>query len=674
MKIGLDFINHTPVFQMNDPTCFDSRWSRVYGATEDIKNERYLFPAFPPFIENVLHDLTKVHKSITLTENAQNWVNSLKSHSELLAQAQQRNFVTPSFSHQLEGYAEVVQNYRWILNWEMGTGKSKVIIDAIPEFEGKVLILCPRIATHNWVKEIKLHSGGLLSATRLTGSRASKLKQLAESKDYDVLISSYDTARIYGIPKLFPKVIEFLRQYNRVPNPKFIKILKSINDEKEQIHCVQEWVANRATPQEIAKYLQSKIRGEPQWLSDFPYITIVGDESHKVKRIQSARTKVCLQLSRKATRRYLLTGTLSQGDPRDLYPQLKFLAPYVTPENFTTFKSTFLVMSPHNDHIVVGFKNLHVLNKRVAEISSQKKLEECVDLPERRFESIEFELSPAQRRDYNYVVKEWAIERPDAPALEIQNGAIRVNKLLQLCSGFIYVPQDTGICNTCDKVEYCVSRRIQPGNSQCDLRHLIDKTAKEELRYSPNPKLQALESLLEGIVPSAKSIVWANYTAELDDIETLFKKNNWGYVRVDGSTTHKIKQMEERFQKDGQCRLYLGQISTGIAITLTAAKYTIYYSRSWKADDRDQSLGRAFRIGQNQKTVVYDICAAKTLEIQQLIALKNKKDVSQLLTEKINCTLCREYCRCVEDGTNPWSDTCVLSTKASRKIASVRTV
>jgi len=299
---------------------------------------------------------------------------------------------------------------------------------------------------------------------------------------------------------------------------------------------------------------------------------------------------------------------------------------------------------------------------------------ECVDLPERRFEIVEFELSPAQRRDYNYVVNNWAIERPDAPDLDIQNGAIRVSKLLQLCSGFVYVPQDTGICDTCGKVGLCVGRRILPGTKGCDLKHLVDPADRETLRYTPNPKLKTLESLLDGIVPSSKTLIWAAHTAELDDIEELLRKNKWKYVRVDGSTTGKIKEMEKVFQEDDTCRVYLGQISTGIAITLTAATYTIYYSRSWKPDDRDQSLGRNFRIGQTQKTVVYDICGAKTLEVQQLIALKNKDDVSKLLTEKINCTLCREYQRCVDDGTKPWADKCVLSTGAKRVVANVRTV
>lgn len=671
MRIELDDVHGTPVFLIQDSS---SRWSRVFGATFDKKNARWLFPAFPPFIENVLHDFEKVHNDIFLND-AKLFSDGYPSHEDLVAQAQRRSFATTPFHHQIEGYAEVVRNYRWILHWEMGTGKSKVIIDAIPEFGGKVLTLCPKIATHNWVKEIALHSGGELLALRLHGSRKQKLRQLAESPNYDVLIASYGVARLYGVPKLYPKVVKFLNQKNRVPSPKLKKILRSINDADVQLECVQEWVAGNAKPKQIAEHIDQIVKGKPQWLSDFPYHTIVADESHRIKRIQSAQTKACLQLSKKATRRYLLSGTLSQGDPRDLYPQLKFLAPYMMPENFMEFKSAFLVTAPKNEHIVVGFKNLHVLNERVSRICSQKKLDECVDLPERKIEPpIEFELSPAQRRDYNYVVKEWAIERPDASPVEIQNGAIRVAKLLQICSGFVYVPQDTEICDTCEKVGYCVSRRIMPGSSRCDLRHLVDTSLKDTLRYTPNPKLQTLGSLMEGIVPAAKSLVWAAHTAELDDIAQMFDKKKWPYVRVDGVTSGNVRKKEERFQEDDDCRIYLGQISMAISLTLTAASYSIYYSRSWKADDRDQSMGRPYRIGQDNKTVVYDLCAAKTLELQQLIALKNKDDVSQLLTNKINCTLCREYRRCVEDGTNPWADNCVLNTGAKRVIANVRTI
>ena len=143
---------------------------------------------------------------------------------------------------------------------------------------------------------------------------------------------------------------------------------------------------------------------------------------------------------------------------------------------------------------------------------------------------------------------------------------------------------------------------------------------------------------------------------------------------VDGSTTHRIKELETEFETDDTCRVYLAQISTGISITLNAAKYTIYYSRDWSLENRKQSLFRNFRIGQDKRTIVYDICARGTIETQQLTALQSKADVSELLTSKIECVLCNQYSECLKENISPWTTNCVLSTNVEKKIARARTI
>ena len=283
-------------------------------------------------------------------------------------------------------------------------------------------------------------------------------------------------------------------------------------------------------------------------------------------------------------------------------------------------------------------------------------------------------MSPAQRRDYNYVVKEWVLERSDAPDLEIQNGAIRVSKLLQVCSGFVYVPEDAGVCDSCQKLKVCVAQRITPGSKDCIKVNEIDKTARESLRYPVNPKLTTTMDLLQDLLAQGKAIVWAAFEQELDDLEEQFIKQKWGYVRVDGKTTKHIKKLAEKFNTDPECQVYLAQISTGISITLNAAAYAVYYSRDWSLENRKQSLGRNRRIGQTQKTVVYDVCAARSVELQQLAALKSKEDIANLLTNKINCTLCAKYAECLPAQITPWGPGCILQTEATRAIADARTV
>lgn len=412
------------------------------------------------------------------------------------------------------------------------------------------------------------------------------------------------------------------------------------------------------------------IGGKPQWFLDLPYEVIVLDESHRIKRIQSTQTRIAIHLTSKAQRRYLLTGTLSQGDPRHLYTQLRAIGKFVVPEDWVKFESRYVVKSPYNPRITIGYKNLHVLNHRVNFVSSEKKLDDCVDLPTRRDENLYFELTSQQRNDYNYAVKTAAIERPDAEPYELQHRAIQLMKLLQISSGFLYVPQEDDICDTCTNVQRCVEVGIQPGSPHCILKDSPRAQTKETLRYSPNPKLDLLSEKLMDLHdnPEVKSIIWANFTPELDDIEDKLGKLKLPCVRVDGKTSQKVQEHVQKFQTDPSCKVYLAQQRTGIAITLTAAKYMFFYSRSWSLEDWLQARGRNYRIGQDKKTIVYRLIGRGSVEENQMVALDNKIEVNKMLTSKINCYLCKNYTECVVNDIQPWTKRCLFTTNVKKEI------
>jgi len=671
MEIELTRIRNTPVFSVLGS---DPHWSRVYGATYDKQFARWLFPAFPPFIDNVLQDLSNVHADVPLSTEATQWVKELGDLDFWMKMVDGLNLPTKSYKHQSEGLAQLLYNYRWILNWEMGTGKSKVVIDALNYLKSTALILCPLIAADNWAKEIEQHSDGALTSTVIKGAtRTKKLKLLQEYDEQNVIITTFETARVYGTPQLLPKTLKVFQRYRIPPNTTLKNILRTVNDTDVQARLATEWFQGRKL-KELRDEVEELTRGKRQWLFELPYDTIVADESHRIKRIQSSTTKICLQLAQKATRRYALSGTLAQGDPRDLFPQLTFLAKYLVPENWKSFCTKYLVYSKYNDKIVTGYQNLHVLNARVDRVSSVRKLTECVDLPERKFETVYFTLSPAQRKDYNDIVETNKIKKPDGTMLELANGAVKIGKLLQLCSGFLYVPETTDVCDTCPRMITCVSESIQPGTPRCTNAAAAGFKARSALRYSQNPKLETIREMLKDLASSSKVIIWACLEQELDSLEEMLNKDSWGHVRVDGKTTHRIKEMEKKFNTDPQCRVYLAQISTGIAITLNAARHTIYYSRDWSLENRQQSLFRNFRIGQVKKTMVYDLCASGSLEVQQLSALQRKDNVSKLLTDHVDCALCNKYVYCTENNIAPWSTNCVLSTGVTKKIARARTL
>ncbi len=666
MKITLEKLNNTPVFVINDDS---SRWERVYGATYQKRLKRWVFPAFPPFIEKVQHDLPQVYPLITYSREAAQWAVHVKDLSRMEQEIASADFPVESYEHQVEGLTKLLYNWRYVLNWEMGTGKTKVIIDLMSLLEGqRALVLCPLIAAENWVDEVKTFSDGKLRAVPIIGkTRKAKFKRLMEAQDADLMVVPYDTARLYGLPFLAEVVNRVCTGAMQFPSQTLKKHLRRINDAKVQRRLTEEWIAGRSV-RDIGEEVAALRAGNVEWLSEIPYQVIVTDESHRIKRIQSQRTKVCLRLAAFAARRYELSGTISLGDPRDLYPQLKFLAPYVLPETWMEFCDKHVERSPWNKHIVTGYKNLHELNTRLAQVSDQKKLDDCVDLPSRRFETIHFNLTPGQMKDYNYAIKEMMLDVPDKSPQELQNGAVRLMKLLQICSGFYYFDSGTDDCDTCEKLRECVAGGVLPGSLGCTQAHVTGE--RQEQVYGVNPKMDTYGDLLEDLLAGGhKVITWAHFTAELDAIESHLKKKKIGYVRVDGKTTKNIKMLSTKFQEDPDTRVYLGQISTAIAINLTAAKYVVYYSRTFSLEAWLQSLGRNYRIGQKEKTVVYSLCARGTVEQQQLIALEQKEDVSATLTHKISCLTCGKYAKCLPENILPWTEQCVLDTNVKRTVA-----
>ena len=669
MEINLSNVKGPAIFTLKSS---ELGWSRVYGSWYNKKMAQWEFPAYPPFLDYVVSDLSKVYPDITYSDEAEEFKNSVKTREQWEELARNSfDYATDCYDHQFEGLADVLHNYRWILRYEMGCGKSKIIIDQIRLLGLRALILCPLVGIDNWVRETAIHSGGKLKAIALKGTanQRRKIMQRYLDENFDIMVTTYDTARRHGSPALFPAVETMLKKDGVFPRSEIKNIFKKVNDEKEQKNLAQAWLSG-VKPRELRDLAEDYVvNAGPQWISDLPYDELVSDESHRIKDITSLRTKACMRLAQSIPRRVHLTGTLSHGDPRDIYPQLKALAKFLLTNNYQHFCQSHIIHSTRNKHTVVGYKNLHILNRVVNRVSSEKKLDDCVDLPERRFETLTFELSPAQKKDYNQIVKSWLIERPDGTTMEMANGAVRVGKLLQLCSGFVYTKKDIEFCDQCPQaqIRHCVNSGISPGTKKC-IREDIPE--REAMKYSTNPKLSMLQDKLQDILVDHKVIIWATLTEELDDIEKCLKKNKWGYVRVDGSTSKNASKLADKFNENPKCKVYLAHISTGIMITLNAAKYMIYYSRSWSLDERNQSAFRNYRIGQKEKTVVWDICAERTLELQQLAALAQKDQVADLMTKKVECTLCRKYQECEVDGVRPWTKDCVLSTRAERVVAS----
>ena len=132
-------------------------------------------------------------------------------------------------------------------------------------------------------------------------------------------------------------------------------------------------------------------------------------------------------------------------------------------------------------------------------------------------------------------------------------------------------------------------------------------------------------------------VIYAAYHATIDKLQTIIKENDWECDTIDGRGWSR-KDILERFEEDKEVTNYCIVAHPGSVhgLTLTAGHCLCYYSNSFNADHRVQSLERRDRPGMDttRGTRVVDICNLHT-DRMILDNLNEKKHLETLTIEEI---------------------------------------
>jgi len=642
--------NGTPVFLIPGQTLDHQR---IFGATWDPERALWMYPAFLPASDKVLSDFDVLsgELDVSLSDVARQHVEALARDRAALTDRRLPagfEYVTRPRDHQVEGLCHTFYYSRSALYFDPGTGKSKIAIDLIRLLRrvgahGCALVLGPRITVENWGREIDKHSGGQLSWVALMGSRAQKYAALdrAVAERADVVLVTYDTAK-----RIVDSLVERL-----------------------------------------------------------PYALLVCDESHNVNAWSSDRTKGVWEIAQKAQRRVLMTGSPTEGDPRNVYAPYKILGDCFMPEPYFRYERLFTKRPSPRSHVVTGFKNLDVINARTTFLSLRRTKEQCLDLPKRTFVDVDYALSASQTALYNQVVETMGIS-PDElqafalgirddperapgllpalldlpPEIALPHRAAALLKLLQITSGFVINNVvDPNFCDTarggqpCEHVRDCVVDDVKPHTRRCKV--IQSPWPTETIFSDDNPKHDAIMELVDNIVvvPGAKVIVWCVFHPEMDSIVGRLTRAGIGHVRVDGDTRRPMEQIDQ-FNDDPHTRVYVGQVASGVGINLVAATYAIYGSLPYSLTQYSQSLDRNYRLGQDNPVTVYRMIGRRTLEAAVAHLLDHKVDVDVLLANKIECALCPHSVNCLKNGIEPFRPGCIYPKTVARPVIKARSL
>lgn len=155
-----------------------------------------------------------------------------------------------------------------------------------------------------------------------------------------------------------------------------------------------------------------------------------------------------------------------------------------------------------------------------------------------------------------------------------------------------------------------------------------------------SPKLKKIEDLLEEFEDSGRVIIYAGFQASVDRITELCLSKRWAVFRVDGRSwkgyspsgdTFKKTELVEIFQDKKHPLEKIAWVAnpeaSGMGLTLTASPVEIFYSNTFKAEDRLQAEDRAHRPGMDEE---------KGLNVIDLFCLPTDELVYENLMNKVN--------------------------------------
>ncbi|CAN0877890.1 Protein CHROMATIN REMODELING 24 [Linum grandiflorum] len=150
--------------------------------------------------------------------------------------------------------------------------------------------------------------------------------------------------------------------------------------------------------------------------------------------------------------------------------------------------------------------------------------------------------------------------------------------------------------------------------------HVADIAEKNEFQEKHDNiscKIYFIMSLLDDLIAKGHRVLIFSQTRKmLDLIQAAIGSNGYKYLRIDGTTksSDRVKTVND-FQAGNHAPIFLltSQVG-GLGLTLTKADRVIVADPAWNPSTDNQSVDRAYRIGQQKDVIVYRLMTCGTVE------------------------------------------------------------
>lgn len=303
-------------------------------------------------------------------------------------------FKTRPYAHQSEAWMQSRDREEFALFMEMGTGKSKVIVDTIAWLydSGRIdtaVVVAPKGVYRNW-----------------------------QNNEFPTHMPDH----------VLYKVAAWDASPNKEGQEQLDKICKPCDELRILLVNVEAFSTARAT-KFVEMFLNTGVRS-----------IMVVDESTTIKNPQAARTKNLIKVGGRVKYRRILTGEPVTRSPLDLYSQCNFLHPALLGfSSYYSFRNRFAIMmdmkaGQRTFKKVVGYQRLEELSSAMKQFSFRVKKEHCLDLPDKVYQYRYVELTDEQKRLYNQISKA-AFATLEGKVVSTDNVLTQILRLHQITCG-----------------------------------------------------------------------------------------------------------------------------------------------------------------------------------------------------------------------------------------------
>ena len=310
-------------------------------------------------------------------------------------------FKTKPYAHQITALEKSWQKDTFAYFMEMGTGKTKVLIDNLAMLydKGKVdgaLIVAPKGVIGTWYnQELPTHlpnhveNVAVLWQSNINKKQQDKLNRLFESG--------------HNLHILIMNVEAFSTDKGRSFAAKFLRSHKSL---------------------------------------------MAIDESTTIKNPKAKRTKNILSLAELTRYRRIMTGSPVTRNPLDLYTQCYFLDPFhLNHSSYYSFRNRYAIMKSANIsgrsiNLVVGYQNLSELSDKLKPFSYRVLKEDCLDLPDKVYMKRQVDLTQEQIRLYRQMKQE-ALATLNGKTVTTMTALTQLMRLQQITCGHFVADDGT---------------------------------------------------------------------------------------------------------------------------------------------------------------------------------------------------------------------------------------